>query len=393
MTEAVSTLACVTEFIVDCLHKTAPTQDTGFPLIRTPNIGRGRFKLDGVYRVSQETYDKWSIRAVPQKNDLILAREAPAGNVAIIKSEKPYCLGQRTVLIRPNPELIDAEFLTYFLLAPKQQAALLKNQIGVHVGHVNMKDIRKLPLEHLPSINEQKRRASILASYDDLIENNKRRIELLEESARQLYKEWFVRFRFPGHEHVKIIDGVPEGWSFRPLKEIASITMGQSPKSEFYNSDGDGLPFHQGVTKFGFRFVEHEMYCTKPTRLSQPGDILFSVRAPVGRMNIAHDVIVLGRGLSAIHSIDGRQSFLFYALKSYFFKEDMIGGGAIYASVTKRDMETQELLIPPPSLLNEFNDFSSDVDKQIYNLHQMNVNLTRARSLLLPKLMNGEIVV
>ena len=150
---------------------------------------------------------------------------------------------------------------------------------------------------------------------------------MFEESARQLYKERFVRFCFPGHEHVKIIDGVPEGGTFKPLKDIASLTMGQSPKSEFYNSDGDGLPFHQGVTKFGFRFVEHETYCTKPTRLSQPGDILFSVRAPVGRMNITNDVIVLGGGFSAIHSVEGFQSFLFYALKSYFFKEDIIHSG------------------------------------------------------------------
>jgi type I restriction enzyme S subunit len=197
MKNATPTLSCVSEFIVDCLHKTAPIQETGYPLIRTPNIGKGRFNLDGVYRISQETYDKWTIRAVPQKNDLIMAREAPAGNVAIIKSEEPHCLGQRTVHIRPNPDLIDPDFLTYFLLAPKQQAALLKNQIGVHVGHVNMKDIRKLPLENLPPMEEQRKRAQIIAAYDDLIENNKRRIELLEESARQLYKEWFVRFRFP----------------------------------------------------------------------------------------------------------------------------------------------------------------------------------------------------
>lgn len=387
------TLSCVTEFIVDCLHKTAPIQETGYPLIRTPNIGKGRFNLDGVYRISQETYDKWTIRAVPQKNDLIMAREAPAGNVAIINSEEPHCLGQRTVHIRPNPELIDPEFLTYFLLAPKQQAALLKNQIGVHVGHVNMKDIRKLPLENLPSMEEQKRRAEIVASYDDLIENNKRRIALLEDSARQLYKEWFVRFRFPGHEHVKIIDGLPEGWKYRPLVEIAEMTMGQSPKSEFYNIDGIGTPFHQGVSNFGFRFVTHETYCTQPTRLSKAGDILFSVRAPVGRINITNDVIVLGRGLAAIRSNAGYQSFLFYALKSHFFKEDMIGGGAIYAAVTKKDMETQELLIPTDNLLQQFEELASDIDKQIQKLDRMNENLTKARDILLPKLMSGEIAV
>ena len=204
------TLDQVCHFIVDCLHKTAPTQEKGFPLIRTPNIGRGRFNLENVQRISKETYEIWTSRATPQKNDLILAREAPAGNVAIIKSDEPHCLGQRTVHLRPNLKVVNPDFLVYFLLAPKQQALLLKNQVGVHVGHVNMRDIRRLPVNNLPSMDAQQKIASILSGYDDLIENNNRRITLLEESARLLYREWFVRLHFPGHENTRVIDGVPD---------------------------------------------------------------------------------------------------------------------------------------------------------------------------------------
>ena len=111
----------VCEFIVDCPHSTAQDEGRGYPLIRTPNIGKGRFNLDGVHRVSESVYTKRNLRATPQDNDLIFAREAPAGNVAIIKNGEKFCLGQRTVLIRPNPKYVYPDFLTYFLLAPQQQ--------------------------------------------------------------------------------------------------------------------------------------------------------------------------------------------------------------------------------------------------------------------------------
>ena len=169
--------------------------------------------------------------------------------------------------------------------------------------------------------------------------------------------------------------------------------MGQSPKSEFYNTNGEGLPFHQGVTKFGYRFVEHKTHSTKLTRLSEANDILFSVRAPVGRLNITLDRIILGRGLASIRSKLGCQSFLFYQLKSFFFKENMIGSGAIYAAVTKKDLENQELLCATEKLLKEFNESTSRIDQKIKTLHLSNRNLTQARDLLLPKLMNGEIAV
>jgi len=176
--------ACV--FIVDCLHATAPTQAEGYPLVRTPNIGKGRLILDGVYRVSEETYEKWTQRAIPQANDLILAREATAGNVAIIKDGQEVCLGQRTVHLRPDPKQVDPDFLCYFLLAPQQRGTLLAGETGVTAKHVNMKDIRRLPLVGLPDLELQHRIASILSAYDDLIENNRRRIQLLEQAARLL---------------------------------------------------------------------------------------------------------------------------------------------------------------------------------------------------------------
>ena len=125
-------------------------------------------------------------RAIPEPGDLILAREAPAGNVAIIREGQTVCLGQRTVHLRPDREKVDPDFLCYYLLAPRQQGALLAGETGATAGHVNVRDIRRLKLGALPTVPEQQRRGQIIAAYDDLIENNRRRIALLEKAARML---------------------------------------------------------------------------------------------------------------------------------------------------------------------------------------------------------------
>lgn len=158
----------------------------------------------------------------------------------------------------------------------------------------------------IPSLLIQTKIADILSSYDDLIKNNQKQIKLLGEAAQRLYKEWFVDLRFPGHEKTPIVDGVPEGWGIKPLSDIATIVMGQSPKSEFYNQEHEGLPFHQGVASYGNRFVTDNVYSTSYTRIADVGSILFSVRAPVGCLNLTKHKIVIGRGLSAINHKQGR---------------------------------------------------------------------------------------
>ena len=242
-------------------------------------------------------------------------------------------------------------------------------------------------------IEKQKRIANILSAYDDLIENNQKQIKLLEEAAMRLYKEWFVNLRFPGYETTKIIDGVPEGWGRKKLIDMADIIMGQSPKSEYYNDRQQGLPFHQGVTNYGHRFVTDETYSTSYTRIAEAGSVLFSVRAPVGRMNISKNKIVIGRGLAAINHKEDLQSFLFYMLKNRFYKDNLIGNGAIYASITKDALHSQEFLIPFDNLANEFNNVGKSIDQQITNADRQIVLLKQARDKMLPKLMSGEIEV
>lgn len=171
------------ELIVDCEHKTAPVQEEGFPSIRTPNIGKGELLLEGVYRVSEKTYKEWTRRACPTPGDLILAREAPAGNVAVIPENLKVCLGQRTVLIRPNRSLFEPEFLALALLSPKNQAKLLSHSRGATVQHVNVKDIRALRVGAIPSLVEQRK---VVSTMDRLSKASKELIEKYGQKVIEL---------------------------------------------------------------------------------------------------------------------------------------------------------------------------------------------------------------
>jgi type I restriction enzyme S subunit len=164
-------LASLCEFIVDCEHKTAPTQEHGYPSIRTPNVGKGKLNLNGVNRVSEETYAAWTRRAVPLPGDLVLAREAPAGNVAVIPDGMQVCLGQRTVLIRPRREVFAPEYLAHLLLQRSSQRRLLAHSRGATVQHVNMKDIRAFMIAAVPSLDIQLQVVEKLSCIDQACES------------------------------------------------------------------------------------------------------------------------------------------------------------------------------------------------------------------------------
>jgi len=329
--------------------------------------------------------------------DLLFGRrslvEEGAGKCSIVyKPAGPLTFESSIIRVRLDRAIADPEFFFNYFRSP-----IGRSRIRAIVGGAAVKGIRgsdlKLIKVHVPPLDEQIAIRQVVALYDDLIATNQRRIALLEDAARRLYREWFVHLRFPGHESVPVKDGVPEGWAKLPLGDVAEITMGQSPESKYYNTDGDGLPFHQGVSDFGHRFVKHETYTKQATRIAEAGDILCSVRAPVGRLNFTRDKIAIGRGLSAMRSRTGHQSLLFYQLDALFVEEDMIGGGAIFASVGKKELFGQLILQPSTSVACTFNRLAADLDAQIENLDSQNRELAKARDLLLPKFMSGQLDV
>lgn len=327
--------------------------------------------------------------------DLINSAPILGGSLRIPEDTK-YLHNQRLGLVEIIEEKksdIDLNFLYHFFNTQYYRANVRGSATGVTVRHTAPERIYRINIKIPKDINIQKKISFLLDQYNNLIENNNRRIELLEKSAELLYKEWFVNLRFPRYEKADIINGVPTGWEKKKLSIFATVIMGQSPSSKFYNNDNNGLPFHQGVKDFGSRFVTNAVYSSALLRIANPYDILFSVRAPVGRINITIDKIVIGRGLASIRSKFNYQSFLFYQLKNHFFKEDMIGAGVIYASVRKDELNNQKILTPSDDLINQFQDIVIPIDKQIENLTKQNRLLTQARDLLLPKLINGEIEV
>jgi type I restriction enzyme S subunit len=189
-------LELLCELIVDCEHKTAPTQETGYPSIRTPNIGKGVLILENVNRVSEETYKEWTRRAIPQADDLILAREAPAGNVAVIPQNLKVCLGQRTVLIRPKKDKLNSKYLAFLLLSKNVQDKLLAHSRGATVEHINMKDIRAFKIYNLSPIKEQQiivNKIETLSTQTKTLETHYRqKLTALEELKKSTLQKAFA---------------------------------------------------------------------------------------------------------------------------------------------------------------------------------------------------------
>lgn len=344
--------------------------------------------------ISEDLYKKVSNEfGVPKENDLLITTRGTIGIPYLYKrTDRFYFADGNLTWIKDFDSNLYSKFLYYWFQSyegRKKFEALAK---GTAQKAVPISGIKTLEIE-LPSLKSQKRIADILSAYDDLIENNQKQIKLLEDAAQRLYKEWFVDLHFPGHENTKIVDGVPEGWNEKTLSQVADVIMGQSPKSEFYNSEKKGLPFHQGVGSYGVRFVMDDIYSTSYTRIAEPNSILFSVRAPVGRLNITKNKVVIGRGLAAINQTDGCQSYLYYLLKNKFFKDNIVGNGSIFASVSKDELLNQKFLIPERNLMMQFEKIVSQMDKQIENLDSKNKKLIEARDRLLPKLMSGEVEV
>lgn len=391
----------VCEFIVDCPHSTAKDEGIGYPLIRTPNIGKGRFNLDSVHRVSKEVYQQRNLRATPQDNDLIFAREAPAGNVAIIKGGEKYCLGQRTVLIRPNPKFVSPDFLTYFLLAPQQQYGLLGTANGATVAHVNLPTIRELEI-NLPPLETQCRIADILSAYDDLIENNQKQIKLLEEAAQRLYKEWFVDLRFPGHEHTKIVDGVPEGWKacclddvieFDPKVHLDKNRMKQFVPMSALSTSSMVLDINEiskTMSNSGSKFQNGDTLLARITPCLENGKTAFvhGIKSKEGAVGSTEYIVMRSKRLNPymVYLFSRTNEFRQYAVNS-------MSGSDGRQRVKADKLKALACLLPPAGLVYSFGQIASPMFEMVFSLNEQIFAAKQARDHLLPMLMKGEVEV
>lgn len=393
----------VCELIIDCEHKTAPTQPTGYPSIRTPNIGRGFFNLDDVNRVSEDIYRAWTKRAVPQVGDIVMAREAPVGNVAMIPEGLQVCLGQRTLLIRPSRKKVIPRFLAYLLLGPDAQTAIHALTNGATVPHLNMADIRQLPLPNLPPLDQQEYLAKLIGAYDDLVHNNLRRIRLLEEIARTIYREWFVNFRFPGHEGVGMIASslgpIPKGCEVVSFTDLADVLSGGTPKTDVPEYWDGGIPFftprdaprsyyahstEKHVTDLGVSKCASELY---------PRDTVFiTARGTVGKVALAGVPMAMNQSCYALSGKDGLPNRLLFQM--VLDQVDYLrtnSGGATFSTIVVDTFRRMRVVRPPAALIKRYTSVANPIFELLDVLLRQVTNLRTTRDLLLPRLMSGRL--
>lgn len=228
-----------------------------------------------------------------------------------------------------------------------------------------------------------------------------------EALAKTLYDYWFVQFDFPDANgnpyrtsggkmvyNATLKREIPEGWKDKRLAQIANITMGQSPAGESLNNSGEGVEFFQGSTDFGWQFPTVRQYTTQPARMAKCGDILLSVRAPVGDMNIANIDCCIGRGLAALNSKEGFDGFLFYVMQHFKQVFDRRNSeGTTFGSITKDDLHSLPLAYPSTELLKEYDKIVSRYTKMVFARSMENQHLTQLRDWLLPMLMNGQVKI
>ena len=307
-----------------------------------------------------------------------------------------------------NESKVDYQYCYYLLISDKITNYLCGQNTNTSGSHKRINPDNFLDINIvLPELAEQKRIGKLLSDIDHKIELNRAINQNLEAMAKQLYDYWFVQFDFPDENgkpykssggkmvwNDKLKREIPEGWDDGILIDIANITMGQSPDGYSYNEVGEGMLFYQGSTDFGMRFPSVRQYTTAPSRFAKKGDILMSVRAPVGSINIANNDCCIGRGLSAINSKLDSISHLYYILNDLRIAFDQRNAaGTTFGSITKEDLYSLPIIIPSDEVIRAFDKICSPMfDRQMILGEEIDI-LTKQRDELLPLLMNGQVSV
>lgn len=389
-------------------------ENQGVPVLNGSNIAGVKLK-DGFKNFVSHERAKGYKKAVAKRGDIVITHRGTLGQIAYVpdySEYEEYVISQSQFRVSLKVELINPIYFAYYFHTNEGQKRLLsfKSHVGVPALAQATTNFRLLDFPVRPK-REQDAIANVLVSIDKKIELNNRINAELETMAKTLYDYWFVQFDFPDDspqgqgKPYKTSGGkmaynpilkreIPEGWSDKTLSQIANITMGQSPEGSSYNDEGVGTIFYQGSTDFGWLFPTTRQYTTAPSRMAKKGDILLSVRAPVGDMNIANTDCCIGRGLAALNSKTGSDGFLFYVMK--YFKQVFDrrnSEGTTFGSITKNDLYSLTLAYPTSDLLKKYDEIVTNYNKMIFERSLENRELIALRDWLLPMLMNGQVTV
>ena len=353
--------------------------ETGTPIVTVEHLGNRVFTEQNLPRVSDSDKARL-IKYTLSTGDIVFSRVGSVDRCSYVdKSHDGWMFSGRCLRVRPT-ELVDSLYLYYYFCLEETKQFVRNIAVGATMPSINTKLLGEVEIA-LPNLNNQKRIAAVLSSLDDKIENNQKLNDNLQQQAMALYAEMFLN---------SSDNNVTSG----TLSDIAAITMGQSPSGSSYNEDGVGEVFYQGRAEFGFRFPKRRLFTTEPKRMAETGDVLLSVRAPVGDLNVAYERCCIGRGLGAIHSKTGHSSFVLYTMFALRSQLDVFNGeGTVFGSINRDALNAIPIDIPPVTEIDQFEAVAHPIDELIRANYEENCRLEAIRDSLLPKLMSGEIDV
>lgn len=372
----------------------------GYPLIQT-----GEVKAANLYITSHEQeYGEFGLAQSKlwDAGTLCITIAANIAETAILGY--PMCFPDSVVGFSAFPSESSEKFMHYVFTYIRNS---IQNSVtGSIQDNININFLSQLDFK-VPPKSYQDKVVGVLGTIDEKIDTNTRICTELEAMAKTLYDYWFTQFDFPNAEgkpyrssggemvwNDQLKRKIPKGWSAGQLSDIANITMGQSPSGDTYNENGSGTIFYQGCTDFGTRFPVPRVYTSAPTRFAKAGDILMSVRAPVGTLNIAMEDCCIGRGLAALNSKFGSQLHLLYTLSGFKQLFDVMdGNGTTFGSITKDTLFEMKVVIPRRDQIKSFEEMVQPIEQKIRVAEQENRELTKLRDWLLPVLMNGQATV
>lgn len=375
--------------------------DAGVPVIRGTNLsGGGKFSFDNFVFVSEPYADELQANNA-HPGDLIFTQRGTIGQVGLIPESSPYqrfVISQSQMKLTPDEQQVDRRFLYYYFTSPDTVKAIENLAFSAGVPHINLDILRGFEID-LPPLPIQRRIASILSSYDDLIENNQRRIKILEEMARLLYREWFVNFRFPGHEKVRMVDSplgkIPEGWEVLPFSALASYVNGFAFKPEHLGSEGQPIikikELKAGVTADTPRNPGNgipEKYAVRN------GDLLFSWSADLDAYLWMDGDGWLNQHLFNVLPSEGfTRTFCYHALKTWMPRFRGMSLGATMHHIKRSALDQVFTVAPPRSLMDKFDGLVDPMHSLQVKIRGSILNLRRTRDLLLPRLLSGQLEV
>ena len=373
--------------------------DEGVPVIMPKDIFDGGVDGVTVARVSEATANRLSRHKI-KSNGIVLPRRGEITKRAFITDEQEgWLCGTGCIKIEATGKKVLPRFLYYYLAAPKTVEWLERNATGSTMLNLSTGIVSKLPVVH-PDVAVQEKIVSLLLAYDQAIANNRRRIELLERSARLFYREWFVRLKYPAHEHDKIVDGVPKGWKIRPLAGVVRTNIDSYPAralpEEINYIDISSVQAGRIIQKTRLKAAEAP---GRARRKIKDGDVIWSNVRPNLRQYAlviepqAEDVV--STGFTVLTPVSVPSSFLYIAATTDNFVQHLVNHttGASYPAVRPDDFERAQLLIPSANLLADFHSICDPMFRLANKLDAQNKKLSEARDYLLPRLMDGRISV